>query len=70
MVDVVAAGRAGGNARAANLKPERRRAIARKAAAARWGKKAAGEAISGVPAEPRRARSRKPPRRSPELPSI
>jgi hypothetical protein len=38
LVDVVAAGRIGGNARAAKLTPNRRKDIARKAAAARWGK--------------------------------
>jgi hypothetical protein len=38
LVDVVAAGRVGGHARAAKLTPKRRKEIARKAAAARWGK--------------------------------
>jgi hypothetical protein len=33
-----ASGKAGGHARAASLTPERRRAIARKAARARWAK--------------------------------
>ena len=36
-------GRKGGAARAAKLSPERRQEIARKAAAARWGKKAPDE---------------------------
>jgi len=35
-------GKAGGKARLANLTPERRRAIAKKAAAARWAKKQKG----------------------------
>src|ERR1039457_1348291 len=39
LVDVVAAARIGGNARAAKLTPKRRKDIARKAGAARWGKK-------------------------------
>jgi general stress protein YciG len=58
------AGLASAKARAEKLSPGRRREIARKAAAARWGKKAGGEAISGVPAEPPQSRSRKPPRKS------
>jgi hypothetical protein len=67
MVDVVAAGRIGGNARAAKLTSKRRSAIARKAAAARWGKRseATGGAISGVSTEaggsPPKARLRKSP---------
>jgi len=52
-IDVVALGRAGGKARAANLSPTQRKEIAGKAAAARWGnlKKATGRAIDGVPTE-------------------
>src|SRR5262245_781101 len=39
---------AGGHARSANLSPERRREIAAKASAARWGKKAEGPGVTIV----------------------
>jgi len=66
------AGLASAKARAEKISPARRREIARKAAAARWGKprKATGGAIKSVATYADRPPSKRPPRKSPDEPSI
>lgn len=63
-------GSLGGRARARKLTAQQRTDIARKAAAARWGKKTTGGESKGVPAEAGRSRPKSRPRGSSEEPSI